>query len=114
MIVLLSSVAGTIVKPEIFSLVLFHVVVWAYCEARRSGRAIWLYLVPLLVLIWVNVHGGFILAVPFLLATLCGEALNRRFAFHLPIAWALCGVSVLINPYGWRYPWQLFQDYVLA
>ena len=113
-ILLLSSVAGTIVKPEIFSLVFFNLLVWLYFRFRVDGRARWLYLTPLLMLVWVNTHGGFILASPFLATTLIGETLHRRLSRHQAIAWGLCALAILATPYGWRYPWQLFEDYVLG
>ncbi len=114
MLLLLSSVAGTIIKPEMFSLLFFNVLVWLFFQFRLDAQPRWLYLVPVLLLVWVNTHGGFILAAPFLAATLVGETLHRRVTRHQVIAWALCGVAVLATPYGWRYPWQLFEDYVLG
>lgn len=112
-LVLLGSVAGTLIKPEIFSLLLFAAVVGTYFYTKSSARSGWLYLVPLLLAVWVNVHGAFIMVAPFLAATAVGEALNRKLERHMLTAWSLCGVSVLLSPYGWHYPWQLFEDYVL-
>ncbi len=121
--------AGTIVKPELFSFVFLNVVAWIYFEAKltraNGGRpAAIFYLVPAVVAVWVNHHGGFLLIAPFLLATAAGELLNARasraLAFskrslaHLVSGWALCGLAVTLTPYGFRYPVQLFQDYVLG
>ena len=114
MILFLGTFAGTVVKPEIFSLVFFNVLVWLFFRYRLDGRARWLYFVPLLLLVWVNTHGAFIMAAPFLAAAAIGEALEHRLSRHLVIAWTLCGVAVLATPYGWRYPWQLVEDYVLG
>jgi hypothetical protein len=126
--VLMSNV-GTIIKPELFSFFFLNVVVWIYFRAkvaRANGRdpAAAFYVVPAIVAVWVNHHGGFILAAPFLAATAAGEWLNARasraLAFskaslkHLVCAWALCGVAVTLTPYGVRYPIQLVQDYVLG
>lgn len=125
----LASYVGTLTKPELFSLLLFNVVVFAYFRARqedRAGRpaAHWLFLVPLLVALWANLHGGFILLSALLLAVAAGEGLNLRFSpknalrprtyRQLLAAWALCAVSVCITPYGIAYPRQLVSDYLLG
>ena len=107
MIVLLGSAGGTILKPEIFSLVFFNAMVLAFFQWKRDRQARWLYAIPALMLVWVNTHGVFAMAAPFLLATFAGEALNRSLTRHLTIAWSLCGAAVLGTPYGWRYPWEL-------
>lgn len=113
LILVLGVCAGTIVKPELFSLVSFHLLLWSYFRWKLDGRVRWLYVMPVIVLMWVNSHGGFVLVAPLLVAIVVGEALNRRFNRHIAIAAAACGVVTMLNPYGWRYPWQLFEDLVL-
>ena len=119
LILILASYTGTFVKPELFSLlginVLAHVVFWAkHRRDQPAGAARLLYLVPLVVLVWVNCHGGFILAAPFLLMVAIGEGLNRlwspglafsrRTYAHLLASWALAGVAIVVTPYGVAYP----------
>ena len=121
--------AGTIIKPELFSLLFMNLVVWAFFRARHAARQgaspkKWYYLVPAVVLLWVNFHGAFMLLAPFLMATAAGEGLNLRFSGnpstssqnyrHLLSAWALCGAAIMITPYGVHYPLQLFQDNILG
>jgi hypothetical protein len=128
-LLILASRTGTAIKPELFSMLLLSAVLFVYFRAKLArvlGRepSASFYLVPLLVLIWVNAHGGFVLIAPFLAASAAGEAMNalvspalafsRRGLKHLAAAWALCGVAVTLTPYGWRYPVQLFDDYVLG
>jgi hypothetical protein len=121
--------AGTIIKPELFSLLFMNLVVWAFYRARQAMRQgasprKWFYLVPALVALWVNFHGAFILLAPFLIATAIGEGLNLllsegksptpRNYRDLLLAWGLCGAANLMTPYGVRYPLQLFQDVILG
>ena len=128
-LLVLMSHAGTIVKPELFSFFFLNVVACLYFRAKLTRSAGGspagiFYAVPVLVAVWVNHHGAFILVAPFLLATAAGELLNartsrslafsRRSLTHLLCAWALCGLAVTLTPYGPRYPVQFFQDYVLA
>jgi hypothetical protein len=125
---LLAARGGTIIKPEILSFLAFHCVVFTYCAARyadRNGldsRRIFL-VIPLIVVVWVNAHGGFMLAAPFFLATFIGEilmrwrrtdaALSTDGLTSMIVAWALSAVAVCITPYGWHYPAQLIADYLL-
>jgi hypothetical protein len=129
MIMIVGVAPGALIKPEMFSLLCLNLVVGAYFRARlaRDDEAAairWLYLVPLIVLFWVNAHGAVVLAAPFLAATALGEALNARLApdaalsrrvfVHLVAAWALCVVALALTPYGPAYPIQLVEDLVLG
>lgn len=122
------SLSGSIIKPELFSLLLLHLFLATFTrllaaagtegEVRASRRLTWL--APLLVLVWVNTHGAFVLLAPFLVATWVGTRLDRHWSpgfglsvaslRRLSIAWLLCAVAVLATPYGWRYPAQLLGD----
>jgi hypothetical protein len=109
----IGSHAGTILKPEIFSLLCFHLLLYSFFRWKLDGSNRWLYLLPAIMLVWVNAHGGFILATPLLMAIFVGESLNRRMSRPLALSMVACAVTPLLNPYGWRYPWQLFEDMVL-
>ncbi len=121
LLLVVTAYPGSLIKPELFSLLLFHGVLYAYFGAKRTALEggdprPWLYAVPLITLVWANTHGGHVLLAPLLAATAAGEALNRRFspglAFsspqfaHLMAAWALCAVAVCLTPYGIAYPLQ--------
>ncbi len=129
MILVLASYTGTIIKPEILSLLgmnlLVHLFFWAKLRRDQPAAAIRvLYLVPLVLVIWANCHGGFIMAAPFLIATAVGEGLNllfspglalsRRTYAHLLASWALSACAIVATPYGIAYPLQLFGDLVLG
>ena len=116
LIVLLASVVATLPKPEMLSLVLWNGLVFCWFGALdpslgASRKLPWIYAIPAIMLVWVNTHGGFLLAAPFLaINAVAGFLLfPRRVAFHLLCATALCGVATLINPYGIRYPLQLME-----
>lgn len=125
---LLGSRAGTIIKPELLSLVAFHLLVFSYATARNADRnngdaAPWFFAMPAIVAVWVNVHGEFIFAAPFFVAVFLAEmtalwlapaqALSRRAGFAMLVAFVLSAVAILLTPYGWRYPAQLIADYLL-
>jgi len=86
--------------------------------SRRNGR--WLWALPLLMLVWVNVHGGFLVGFVLLGIFLAGAAWTwfgakearieelllkiaaRRRAWSLAWVGLLSGAASLINPYGWK------------
>jgi hypothetical protein len=117
LVTLLASVVGaTFPKPEMLSFVLWNGLVFCWfgvlwaVEERRNALP-WIYAIPILMLVWVNTHGGFILAAPFLaIVAVAGFwMLPRREAGHLAAAVGLCALVTVVNPYGVRYPLQLVQ-----
>ena len=117
---LLMSDSGAYLKPEIFSytLMIISVGTWFLIKSAKEEKA-WqyCYLFPLLMVIWVNSHGGFIFGLAFLAIMGIGEGLNICFSKdialspkvrrHFMIALILSFFSIFITPYGWQYPVQL-------
>lgn len=124
-LVLGASVSGVFwsARPQILTLMMTGAFFWSLQRAQRNGpRALWLP--PLLMALWVNLHGGF--AVGFillgieLLASLLDHYLPRRLRItelevgrlqpaHILLAIGLCLLAVSLNPYGPRmlaYPLQ--------
>ncbi|MGY4623624.1 hypothetical protein [Bradyrhizobium sp. USDA 4486] len=85
-------------SPNIATM-LFAVIFYAECLRRRR----WLLLPPMMVL-WVNLHGGFMLAFP-IIGVFCGVALLRRdwanFRNYV-LAGAGCFAAIFVNPLGWH------------
>ena len=117
---LLMSQAGAYLKPEIFSYVFMTLVVGTWfliksTEEKKAGR--YCYIFPILMVVWVNSHGGFIFGLAFLAIMGVGEGLNICFSKdialspgvrrHFMIALILSFFSIFITPYGWKYPVQL-------
>ena len=136
LLILFATILGlgaTQPKPELFSLLMWHVLLFCYFRFRLAIRqntdtTRWLYAMPALMLLWVNLHGGFILAGPFLAVTLVAEWIPAwafpewlRPAYRLPqvllrkmtLAWAAALLAIAVTPYGPQYPLQLFADLVL-
>lgn len=123
-VVAVGAYAGSLIKPELFSLLFLHLVLCAYFHGKSTPeRAATFFWVPAVLVLWVNSHGGFILLAPFLVLSAVGELANRRFSLGCALpwpalrrmlgAWGLCGLAALLTPYGWRYPRQLIEEYVL-
>ena len=98
-------------RADAFSVVLFAAFLSLLWENYQTGRAR-LWLLPLLMLVWVNVHFGFVAGLALLLAytglelleTIRGEVRRHAAVQRLRRAfgWLLCtAVVTLVNPWGW-------------
>jgi hypothetical protein len=119
---LLMSYAGINAKPEIFSFVLMSLFAWNWWSIRLLESNAWkrCYFFPLIMLVWVNSHGGFIFGMVFMATITVGELLNTRLCpnkalssvvrKHLLISSFLTVLTMLLNPYGYTYLIQLILD----
>jgi hypothetical protein len=115
---LLASFDNWAVRPQSYAIPLFITylyVLTAWRDPRGPRRpGLWppLLLLPLLGVLWVNLHGSFVLGGALIALTFVGEGLRRWFAgqaeavrpplWHLIPIGVLTGLSWLINPTGWQ------------
>lgn len=100
-------------KPELFSVLLFCWTAFIFFYIKITRRKNLFYLYPLIFVLWVNLHGAFVLGLVFLALAFAGEVLNRIFfpkesfttkeLVHFGITCFLSMMATLINPYGWDY-----------
>ncbi len=64
------------VRPTTFSIVLFAAFLWVVDRYRRE-QAGWLWMLPPLMVLWVNLHGAFILGPALLALVIIGESAQR-------------------------------------
>lgn len=88
-------------RPHLFTLALFAGSMWILDRDLRVGdNVVWL-LVPLII-VWTNLHGGFLALIACLALYIAGAAFNcdwgrvRRYGLLL----AACSLGSLCNPYG--------------
>lgn len=92
-------------RPQLWSYVLLPATVWLLETARLgTRRAVWA--LPALFVLWVNVHGGFMLGLAIVgvwyaarVAAAPGDAAVRREAL---LAAGACMLAVLLNPHGFE------------
>ena len=124
LLALVSSQIHWLARPHIFSL--FLMVVWYHLlDAYQNDRDGRLYLLPLIMLLWVNLHGGyltgFILTGVYFLGNLIRyirskeEEKERAFRKARTLGYAIvaCLLLSLVNPYGYRilfFPFQLVMN----
>lgn len=123
-VILSASTVHWLARPHIFSLL--FIILWCHLlecyESRGKDR---LYLLPLLMLGWVNLHGGYIIGFVLTGIYLAGNLLlrftdtsewhsggrerSRRYATIL----GLSAGTALFNPFGWKiflFPFKLVFD----
>lgn len=104
---ILASTIHCLARPHLLTW-LFTLLCWYLMEEMRDTG--WLWAIPCIVLVWVNVHGGFLIAFALLGLTLAGELWTLAFGTAEPGTRSSCVrlgrmlaaalVASLINPYG--------------
>ena len=101
-------------RPHLITM-LMMVVFLAILESVREGRTRLLWTLPVLIIPWANLHGGFLIGIVILGTYAAGELLRalvtrvseerraslRMAALYL-VATAGCLLASLLNPYGYR------------
>lgn len=114
-------------RTQLVSLVGIAIVLWLYHHICRGRQAfIWLY--PLLFLIWANLHGGFTAGLFFLGLILGASIVVRTLLARWPaieldepiLTWkhvgllalslGLATVLTLVNPYGWHLYGEIYES----
>lgn len=92
---------NTVVRPQLFTFLLFAITLIIIDRAEHGYyRGLWL--MPLVVATWVNLHGGFLAGCGVLgVWTIAHLALNRHRWLQVAPPVALSALATLANPYGW-------------
>ncbi len=109
-----------VARPQIISFFLAALVAYLLDRyKRRDGKTLWW--LPLIVLVWANVHGGYAIAFILMLCYVVGEGVNwltlhredpvfsRRQMVHLLLVMGVSFLVVGINPNTWQmwvYPFR--------
>ena len=90
------------VRPQMFTYLLFAGVMWILYDWQKAGtKRIWL--LPFISLLWVNLHGSFVIALVLVGGALIFGTGKKK---DLVIAFGLSLLATLINPHGvgaWKY-----------
>jgi len=110
------AIAGLGVRPQIFAMVLFALLVWILAVRRERPGLLWL--APPMVALWANLHGTFFLA-PLLLGLAWLEDRHERRpgAGRTLIVALISAMVVVLNPFGirvWEYLIQLSTNPVVG
>ncbi|HTA89304.1 MAG TPA: hypothetical protein VK745_07005, partial [Polyangiaceae bacterium] len=91
---------GWAMRPQAFAVPLFAGFVYVLAAYRKDTRAP-LWLLPLLMVAWANLHGSFPLGLVLVLLTLAAAWLDARVALR-PLVWTAlgCAAAPIANPRG--------------
>jgi len=82
----------------------FFLAVWIILlEEVRKDKNTYLYLLPIFMLAWLNLHGGCICGVGILFLYMVGEFLNKKNIAKYIITFLFTLLVFLINPWGYEY-----------
>lgn len=97
----LVAVAGRGLRAQLLGMVLFALTTWIVMDRHRHPRRLWV--LPVLVAVWANIHGSFVL-VPVLLGLVWLEDRRRRVpgAERALLIAALAAAAATLNPFGLR------------
>lgn len=113
-VVLMAASASSVhflARPHVVTLFLVAAAAWALDRDRLQPWP-WIWVLPAVVALWTNLHGGFLAVFPFLAARLIESACVRPYSWirvrrGVTLASA-CAIATLLNPYGWRLHRHLF------
>ncbi|MGB3081715.1 MAG: hypothetical protein WBB86_01840 [Candidatus Omnitrophota bacterium] len=91
---------GFATRPQIFTYLFFAVTVFLIDRFERTGRPRWLYLLPLVFLLWCNLHGGFVAGVGVLFIYCLFKAFKKKAGKSLIFVTFFSLSATLINPNG--------------
>lgn len=90
------------IRCHLFSFFFFTFFIYLL-ELSRKGKNWGLYLIPLLVVLWNNIHGGVVSGIGLLVMYAFGELLNRKPFKKYIITFIISAPLLIINPWGYDY-----------
>ena len=110
---LFSSYGFTTIRAQAFTLLLLTIML-CLLEIDRRGRRWWIAVWLPLHVVWLNLHGGFVVGAGLMAVHACEQILRRRPFWHfVPVGVALFAL-VYINPYGRQYLPYLMHGVTMA
>ena len=104
------------VKPQLISTLFFSITVFIYffCFQQHRQKSRWYYLYPAIMLLWVNIHGEFMVGLAFMGIALTGELIAviidrnwdkfKKVIIPFGVVIFIACATILINPDGIKYP----------
>lgn len=91
------------VRCHMFSFLFFVIFIYILEKVRKTENNKLLYIIPFMLFLWNNIHGGVVAGLGLLGMYAIGEFLNKKpFAKYLIIL-GISAPLLLINPWGWQY-----------
>ncbi len=98
-------------RPHLFTLLFLSIAAWIITRDRDPGKTPtrWIWLLPPLTVLWVNLHPGFAILFAYLGVVVAGSALewaagkgSLRATLRYVGLSAACAAATFVNPFGWK------------
>jgi len=107
-----ASTIHWLARPHLITPLFAAVFCWALNRTEGKRRPVTLWTLPLVTILWVNLHGGFFLGIVLLITYAIGAAAEELVRGARHNAWVrarkylltagACAIASLVNPYGYR------------
>jgi hypothetical protein len=91
------------VRAQIFTYLFFALTLYLLERVRKTRQWLVLAVIPLFMIPWCNLHGGFLSGFGLIAMYALGEAVARRPFLPYVVIFALSAIATLVNPYGIKY-----------
>lgn len=98
----ITQVVDQPIRCQIFSFLFFTVFLYIL-ELARKGENRPLWLLPVIMLVWNNLHGGCVSGLGLIFMYIIGELINRKPVKKYLLPFALSILVLPINPWGFEY-----------
>lgn len=97
------------IRPQVISWLFFSILIWVLVNGYKRDLAI--YSLPLLFILWANLHGGFVIGIGTLFVFILIDFWKRRtFNISFIIIFILSILATGITPYGFRIWWEIWMS----
>lgn len=104
---LLPGIAN-LLRCQMFTYLFFTLWIYVLEKIRREDNKL-IWILPLTMILWVNMHGGFLAGIGLVIIYTVGELLNRKNYLKYVGSLALIIPVTLMNPYGLKL-WEFIVD----
>lgn len=95
------------IRCHMFSFLFFTVFIYILEKVRRGNNKL-LFLIPIMTILWNNIHGGVVAGLGLLGMYALGEFLNKKSFLKYIITLFVSLLTLIINPWGYKYIKFLF------
>ena len=99
------------IRCQSFSFLFFVLYLYILKKSKQNYRILWT--IPVLNIVWANMHGGFAIGLVLILLFAIGEMLNKNNSKPYFITFTIACLTTLINPYGIKYLYFIFNALTL-
>ncbi len=91
------------IRCHMFSFLFFTIFIYILEKVRKTGNNKLLFIIPPMIVLWNNIHGGVVSGLGLLAMYAIGEFLNKKPFAKYFITLGISAPLLIINPWGWQY-----------